>query len=54
MHIEDPDPKSFQLDLPPLQQGAVPEGLQALAAATVWLALGTVGLGLVGGIYLGV
>jgi len=53
MHTDDQDSMSFQLDLPPLQQGAIPEGLQALAAATVWLALGAVGLGLVGGIYLG-
>ena len=52
-HDRPTDAPTFQLDLPPLERAGVPEGLHAFAAATVWLALGVVGLGLVGGLYLG-
>jgi len=47
-------PDSFQLDLPPLSQFVdASASLQALSAAAVWLALGVVGIGLVGGVWLG-
>jgi hypothetical protein len=48
------DAQTFQLDLPPLSQvGEAHASLQAFAAATVWLALGVAGIGLVGGVLLG-
>ncbi len=47
-------PDSFQLDLPPLSHSVdAPASLHALAAAMVWLAFGLVGIGLVGGVWLG-